>query len=91
VRHIVLNLSAFPLQFSLETKLACDATPRRETHRRARSYLPLSNFTAFKLFFDNAHSFPALNRFVFEAVGVACDDVIAKNSDCGVLVLEFSI
>jgi hypothetical protein len=58
-------------------------------HRRARNCLPLSNFTAFELFFDNTHSFLALNRFAFEALGVACDDVSAKISDCGVPVWEF--
>jgi hypothetical protein len=61
-------------------------TPRRETHRRTRGCLPLSNFTAFELFFDDMHSFLVLNRFAIEALGVACDDISTKINDCGVPV-----
>jgi hypothetical protein len=60
VRRGVLNLFAFHCGLSLETKLACDATPRRETHCRTGGCLPLSNFTAFGLFFDKACSFLVL-------------------------------
>jgi hypothetical protein len=51
----------------------------------------LSNFIAFELFFDDMHSFPVLSRFAFEALGVACDDVSAKISNCGVPVWGFSV
>jgi hypothetical protein len=59
VRHGVMNLFAFPLQPFIKNELAYDVTPRRETHCRTRGCLPLSNFTAFGLFFDNVRSFLA--------------------------------
>jgi hypothetical protein len=54
-----MNLFAFSLQFFVKNELACDVTPRRETHCRTRGCLSLSNFTGFGLFFDNARSFMA--------------------------------
>jgi hypothetical protein len=59
VRRGVMNLFAFPLQSFVKNELACDATPRRETHCRTRGCLLLSNVIAFGLFFDNARSFLA--------------------------------
>jgi hypothetical protein len=49
----------------------------------------LSNFTAFELFFDDMHLFLVFNRFAFDALGVACDDVSAKINDCGVPLWGF--
>jgi hypothetical protein len=62
----------------IQKKIAMAGAAPKE-HCRTRGCLPLSKFTTFGLFFDNAHSFPAQNRFVFMALGVACDNVFTKN------------
>jgi hypothetical protein len=55
----MLNSFIFPCGLSLEAKLACDATPGRGMYWRTRDCLPLSNFTAFGMFFDDARFFLA--------------------------------
>jgi hypothetical protein len=83
-----MNLFAFPLQSFVKTELACNAMPRRETRCRTRGCLPLSIFTAFGLFFDNARSFLAYNRFVVMALSVSCDNVFTKNRRLRCLVQD---